>query len=630
MLNQFTQAKKLTPPKRAAMWIPLAFVGLTGGMLVLMVFALLAYQIVFLNRAYPGTQVADIPVGGMTRSQIITTVNDMAHRQLSRTVTITADNQSWTFTGQQLGMRVDAAATADRVFEIGRQGNLLADVATHWILLRTPQSIEPIFRYDSGPTNEVLMQLSQAIDYPPQNAGLHITPDGVVEVTLSQRGRRLHLDSLRSQIEAAVFETGPQNIQAITQQVLPAVDMEDLNAVQQQARSLLGQPFTFKFSGPDNKINEWRLQPAQLAPMLQLVEEVDTAGKTQLRLLFDSQQLMPYMSQITQTINLTAENATVFFNDETGQLEASSPSRDGRRLDVAAALAQAEAAVAAGSSTVELPVTLIPAEISSERLDSLGITALVSEQTSYFAGSSQGRMNNVALAASKFNGVIVPPGQIFSFNDNLGPITAEQGYDESLIIFGDRTILDVGGGVCQVSTTAFRAALFGGFELVERWPHAYRVGWYETNSEPGLDATIYTPEVDLRFRNDTEHYLLIQTETDLDEGTVTFKFYGTPTNREVIVEEPVITNITKPAPPVYEADPSLPRGTVKQVDWAKDGMDVSITRVVKDGDTVLHKDEIISKYRPWQAVFQVSPDALPPQAVPPPVPLPPSNQRQVQ
>jgi vancomycin resistance protein YoaR len=516
------------------------------------------------------------------------------------------------------------------VFGIGRQGNLLADMATQWTLLRAPKSIEPIIRYDSGPTNEVLMQLSQAVDYPPQNAGLNITPEGVVEVTISQRGRRLHLDSLRPQIEAAVFGDGSPTLHAITQQVLPAIDMEDLTAVQQQARSLLGQPFTFKYTGPDSKIDEWRLQPAQLAPMLQLVEEVDSAGKPQVRLMLDSQQLMPYMSQLTQTINLTAENASLFFNDETGQLEATSPSRDGRQLDIAATLAQAETAIAAGSSAVELPVTVIPAEISSERLDDLGITALVSEQTSYFAGSSQGRMNNIALAASKFNGAVVPPGEIFSFNEQLGPITADEGYDDSLIIYGDRTTVGIGGGVCQVSTTAFRAALFGGFELVERWAHGYRVGWYETNSEPGLDATIYTPDVDLRFRNDTEHYLLIQTETDLDEGTVTFKFYGAPTNREVVIEEPVITNITKPPPPIYEADPLLPRGTVKQIDWAKDGMNVSVTRVVTEGETLLHKDEIISQYRPWQAVFQVSPDALPRQAIPAPAPLSPGSQRQIQ
>jgi vancomycin resistance protein YoaR len=201
--------------------------------------------------------------------------------------------------------------------------------------------------------------------------------------------------------------------------------------------------------------------------------------------------------------------------------------------------------------------------------------------------------------------VVVPPGQIFSFNQHLGPVTAEAGFDESAVIFGDRTAVGIGGGVCQVSTTAFRAAFFGGFELIERWAHGYRVSWYEIGSTVGLDATIYTPNVDFKFRNDSGHYLLIQTKTDVGAGTLTFRFYGTPTNREVIVSEPVITNQVKHGPPIYEETPTLPKGIIKQVDWAKDGLDVTITRLVKQGDTILYEDKIISHYQPWQAVYQV-------------------------
>jgi vancomycin resistance protein YoaR len=610
MIHQLSQAIKLAPPKRAALWIPLFLLVLAGSLLVLVVFALLAYQIIFLNRAYPGVTVADTDVGGMSRSQIIAVVESLARDQLDRPITITADDQSWTFTGQQMGMRVDAAATADQVFAVGRHGNLVTDIATHFDLLRTPHSIEPIVRYDTGPTNQVLMQLGEAVNYPPQNAEIRITPDGIVEVTLSQRGRRLHIDSIKPQIEAAIFGNGPQNITAITQQILPAIDMADLNRVQEQARALLGQPLAFNVSTPDG-LETWQLEPHQLAPLLTVTEQVNSSGKPQVDLAFDAEQLRPYVEQMAEAINRDPVSAEIYFDTETNRLAVSSPSRAGQQLDVEATLAQVEAVVAIGGNKVNLPVSLIPAQISSDDLDSLGIEALVSEQTSYFAGSSQGRMSNIELAASKFDGVIIPPGQIFSFNEHLGPVTKEEGFDESLIIFGNRTTVGIGGGVCQVSTTVFRAALYGGFELVERWAHGYRVSWYETNSAPGLDATIYTPDVDLKFRNDTDHHLLIHTETNLEDGTVTFKFYGTPTDREVIVSEPIIENISRPPAPVYEADPMLPPGTVKQIDWAKDGMDVTVTRIVKEGDTVLHDDEIVSQYRAWRDVYQVSPDKLP-------------------
>jgi vancomycin resistance protein YoaR len=122
-----------------------------------------------------------------------------------------------------------------------------------------------------------------------------------------------------------------------------------------------------------------------------------------------------------------------------------------------------------------------------------------------------------------------------------------------------------------------------------------------------LDATIYSPDVDFRFRNDTDHYLLIQTETDLEAGTVTFQFYGTQTEREVIVSDPEITNEVEHDPPLYEQDASLPEGTIKQVEWAIDGMDVEVTRAVKEGNRIVHEDVITSHYRPWQAVYRVGP-----------------------
>ena len=143
----------------------------------------------------------------------------------------------------------------------------------------------------------------------------------------------------------------------------------------------------------------------------------------------------------------------------------------------------------------------------------LGITELVSQGVTYFLGSAATRVKNIATSAGKFHGVIVGPGETFSFDEFLGDVSLDQGYAEALIIFNGRTIKGVGGGVCQVSTTAFRAAYQAGFPIVERWPHAYRVSWYERGFGPGLDATVFAPEVDFKFKNDTPYHLLIETYT---------------------------------------------------------------------------------------------------------------------
>ena len=140
---------------------------------------------------------------------------------------------------------------------------------------------------------------------------------------------------------------------------------------------------------------------------------------------------------------------------------------------------------------------------------------LVSEGTTNFKGSPAERVHNVVNAASKFGHVVVAPEEEFSFNRNVGDVNSANGFIDALVIAGDRTAVGIGGGVCQVSTTAFRAAFLGGFPIVERWAHGYVVGWY---GKPGLDASIFTPNVDFRFKNDTGHFILIQSTWNEAKG----------------------------------------------------------------------------------------------------------------
>jgi vancomycin resistance protein YoaR len=135
--------------------------------------------------------------------------------------------------------------------------------------------------------------------------------------------------------------------------------------------------------------------------------------------------------------------------------------------------------------------------VARQDLEALLPLSLISVGETSFAGSTADRRQNIREATSRFHGVVVPPGRRFSFLDHLGPVTVADGYSQSWIIYGDRTILGPGGGVCQVSTTAFRAAFWGGYPIEERWPHSYRVSWYEPPL--GLDAAVFSPGTDMRF-----------------------------------------------------------------------------------------------------------------------------------
>jgi vancomycin resistance protein YoaR len=253
--------------------------------------------------------------------------------------------------------------------------------------------------------------------------------------------------------------------------------------------------------------------------------------------------------------------------------------------------------------SIKAPVVVIEPEITMDNINDLGITELVGSGTSLFRGSIANRIYNINLASTRLTGILVKPGEEFSFAKALGDVSAFTGYKQAYVISGGRTILGDGGGVCQVSTTLFRALLNAGLPITERNQHAYRVSYYEQDAGPGMDAAVYIPSVDLKFKNDTEKHHLIQSIFDPAEQRLTFEIYGTKDGREVTISEPVILSQSPAPEPLYQDDPNLPKGQEKQIDWAAPGARVYFTRTVKKDGKVIYDDTFTSNYRPWQAVF---------------------------
>jgi vancomycin resistance protein YoaR len=252
---------------------------------------------------------------------------------------------------------------------------------------------------------------------------------------------------------------------------------------------------------------------------------------------------------------------------------------------------------------IPIAVKMLNPEVSTNEANDLGIKELIGKGTSNFRGSIQSRIFNINLASSRVNGVLIPPGEEFSFNRAIGDVSSFTGYKQAYVIQGGKTVLGDGGGVCQVSTTFFRTILDSGLPITERSPHSYRVSYYEQDSPPGLDATIYVPTVDLKFKNDTENHILVQAEVNSTTQQLEIKFYGTSDGRTTNVSEPVVSSFVKAPEDKYEDDPTLPKGVVKQIDFKADGATVSFTRdVVKDGETII-SDKFVSSYSPWQSVF---------------------------
>jgi vancomycin resistance protein YoaR len=223
---------------------------------------------------------------------------------------------------------------------------------------------------------------------------------------------------------------------------------------------------------------------------------------------------------------------------ENGVVNIAKEAENGSILEEEPAAITLETALAANHQSelsVSLPVRSVPAKISGSTLASLGVSELVGTATTNFRGSPKNRIYNIHRAIEQFDGIVLEPGQEFSFVEYLGEVDGEHGYLPELVIKNNRTEPEFGGGICQVSTTVFRAALQSGLKITERRNHAYPVQYYRPY---GLDATIYIPKPDLKFLNDTPGSLLMIPEI---EGTLlTFSFFGTRDGRTATIDGPHI------------------------------------------------------------------------------------------
>ncbi len=314
------------------------------------------------------------------------------------------------------------------------------------------------------------------------------------------------------------------------------------------------------------------------------------------------------LQNLAQNIDIPVTDA--LFRFEHGRVTAFRVSHDGRALNKTETMDRFNAAVAAIPHApvfhvvINLPVEPVKPAVSTAQVNSFGIKELIGTGYSEFQGSIPGRIHNVELAASRLNGILIAPGETFSFDKTVGDISAATGYQSAYIIKDGRTVLGDGGGVCQVSTTLFRAALNTGLPIVERHAHAYRVHYYEEGGfKAGLDATVFSPSVDLKFKNDTPSYILIQTKTDLSVPSLTFELYGTSDGRSTQILNHVVYGQTPPPPDLYQDDPTLPPGKIKQVDFAAWGAKASFEYKVTRGNDVLQDQTFTSNFQPWQAVF---------------------------
>lgn len=579
---------------------------------ILILGVVIGYNVYYAGRVYPGVSVAGVDLSGLQPDQAQERLRQsLTYPQQGRIVFKEGDN-IWLAHPEELGLFLDAKTSVTTAYSIGRRGGLIGSFTQQFKARFSGVNLPPYLVYDKRIARSYLDRIAAQVERPTIEAAISVKGTDVT-VTPGQVGRSLDREATLAPLE--------NQLRSLTDGIISVVIVEnppmilDASAQAEIARRILSAPLII--SVPDAKEGDpgpWSFDQASLAEML-AIERVETGEGARYQVGLKTNSLRSFLQGIADNLSRQPANARFIFNDDTRQLEVIQPAVIGRTLNVEASLQTINEKLGRGEHNVALVLDYTnPPVTDNATAEQLGIRELVSVHTSYFYGSSAARIQNIETAAARFHGVLVAPGETFSMGEVLGDVSLDNGYAEALIIYGNRTIKGVGGGVCQVSTTLFRTAFLGGYPIVERHSHAYRVSYYEQTASggvdpnlAGLDATVFVPVVDFKFTNDTSNWLLMETYVNAAARKLTWKFYSTSDGRRVEWDTTGLQNIVEPSEPLYQENPELAEGEIRQVDWEAAGADVTIYRTVYRNGEVYLKDQFSTHYMPWQAVYEYGP-----------------------
>ena len=589
----------------------IAFILGVGLLLAILILSavILKYERDYADKIHPGVTVAGVDLSGLTLGQAVVNLNaNLTYGRLGQ-LHFSNGQDNWVYTPDDLGFSYDPVEVAKAAFDIGRGKGTMVNLGEQLKARNQGIDITPSIVYNQAKAYNVIQGLAAQTDIPLVEPNISLD-NTTVNVITGQAGRTVDVQATLRNIEPFLLLQQSGNVPMVIKEQTPlSVNVED---TAQLAETILSQAFTVNPADDTAGQGPWTIEPEALASLL-TIEQKSIEGNRTYALTLNRPALVAYISSIAPALQNDPVNARMMFNDDTRQLELIANAVAGGSVDIEKSVDSILEKLQNGEHQASLVMQMVePAVKDTSTAAELGITELVAETTSYYYGSAAARIQNIRAAAANFHGVMVGPGEVFSMAEYLTDISLDNGYAEAPIIVGDQTVDGIGGGICQVSTTVFRNAFYGGFPIVERHPHAYRVGYYEQqsngwvdNSLAGLDATVYVPLVDFKFRNDTPYWLLM--ETYPTDTSLTWKFYSTSDGREVDWWTTGITDVVTPPDPIYREDPDLPSGTIKQVDWPVNGATVEVYRTVTVNGTVTLQDTIRTNYVAWPAGYTYGP-----------------------
>jgi len=630
--------------------------------IILLVIPLVAvFNLAYANRIYPGIRVAGLNLGKKNREQAFNILEGRVSYFENQSFKIFYKQRAWNIEKEDIALKFDLEKTLNQAFDLGHEKNIAKRILSQ-ILLTLGQADLPMrYTLDPDKLDQYLHDNLSLLREEPVSAKL-VLKDSRFYIIPEKEGKKVNFEKLKAEIKKNLDGLSENRIEVRLKTEAPELTRIGILPAYRAAQEASSKSLKLTWEGKywtinpqtiiswiDFELSEDLTRSQKPAPLkkerglslkdftLSRYPGGEEASKV-LKLTLNRAKTSAFLESIAP--ELSQEPINALFKMAGGKVTLFKPGQDGKALDFEATIQQIESALVNNTPNLEKQTetvvkTIVPS-VSNQNINDLGITTLIGTGESDFAGSPANRRHNIRIGAGRFNGVLIKPNQEFSVIETLGEVSAQTGYKPELVIKPEGTIPEFGGGLCQVSTTIFRSAIYSGLPILERKPHRYVVSYYKPI---GMDATIYIPHPDVRFKNNTAGHILIQSR--ISGNKLYFDFYGTDDNRKIEIKGPVYTSgWIEPGEPAQIETNTLPAGQKKQIERAHKGVSTVFHRTVtRDGEEIL-KDSFYSKYYPWKAVFLVGagtppkeeekeePKPPPPPPKPEPTPEPPEEENE--
>jgi len=506
---------------------------------------------------------------------------------------------------------LDAADGAEVALGYGRSSSIFQNMFEVASLLAQKQALQILPELDEEALTKQLLDQFGEKETPAVAADYLIElsdNEPIITFVPGSSGEELNTDSVISYLfkDASDLQISTPILEL--REIKIEMTEEDAMSLEEEIKiTLQNTPFKLTYTAENTREYSWEITDEDLAEWLSPMYSSDEDYNEVTILILSGDSFEEFMSGVAEDVNEEPINARFVMED--GRVAEFAGSQSGVSLNTDGTMYSIIEALTASEKSAPIITDITEPEITTDAVNTLGITEILGVGVSDFSGSPRNRIANIQHGASKLNGLLIAPGETLSLLEHLRPFTIADGYLPELVILGDEIKPEVGGGLCQIGTTTFRAVMNSGLEVVDRRNHSLVVSYYDdpANGNPGTDATIYDPAPDFKFRNDTENYVLLTTEVDIANKELIFTLWGTSDGRKGYYSPPVILSWSGYGATQYTQTTSLAPG-VKECQTPHPGATTSFDYTVEYADGEVFEKNYTSVYRslPWICLIGVS------------------------